>query len=48
MLDILFIRNIYPVSKYICGKNLLNCVDWLSYFDTYSLLWKQIAVCPSS
>ena len=35
MLAILFIRNIYPISKYIYGKSLLNCVDWLSYSDTY-------------
>lgn len=48
MLDILFIRNIHPLSNYICGKILLNRGDWRSYFDTYSLLWKQIAVSPSS
>lgn len=35
MLDILFVRNVYPISKYIHGKSLLNCVDWLSYSDTY-------------
>ena len=48
MLDILFIRNIYPISKYIYGKSLLNCVDWLSYSDTYfcgnKLLLVQVAV----
>ena len=48
MLDILFVRNIHPLSKYIYGKILFNCGDWLSYFDTYLLLWKQIAVSPSS